>query len=48
MNLAVGLDATTEFLQQDSNERWRFRLVERFALRVVDSSAIQVLEFMAS
>jgi uncharacterized linocin/CFP29 family protein len=48
MNLAVGQDATTEFMQQDSNERWRFRIVERFALRVVDSSAIQVLEFMAS
>ena len=48
MDLVVGQAATTEFMQQDPNELWRFRVVERFALRVFDSSAIQVIEFVAS
>ena len=48
MDLVVGLDATPEFMQQDLNQLWRFRVLERFALRVLDSSAIQVFEFMAS
>jgi hypothetical protein len=45
MDLVVGLHATTVFMQQDSNQLWRFRVLERFALRVIDPSAIQVLEF---
>jgi uncharacterized linocin/CFP29 family protein len=48
MDLVVGQDATTEFMQQDPNELWRFGVMERFALRVFDSSAIQVIEFMTS
>jgi uncharacterized linocin/CFP29 family protein len=48
MDLVVGQDATTEFMQKDPNELWRFRVLERFALRVFDSSAIQVIEFMTS
>ena|SRR3984885_14177669 len=45
MDLAVGLHATTVFMQQDINELWRFRVLVRFALRVLDTTAIQVLEF---
>jgi hypothetical protein len=45
MDLVVGQHATTIFMQQDINQLWRFRVLERFALRVIDSSAIQVLEF---
>jgi uncharacterized linocin/CFP29 family protein len=45
MQLVVGLHATTVFMQQDLNQLWRFRVLERFALRVVDPTAIQVLEF---
>jgi uncharacterized linocin/CFP29 family protein len=45
MDLVVGMHATTVFMQQDTNQLWRFRVLERFALRVSDTSAIQVLEF---
>ena len=45
MDLVVGLHATTVFMQQDTNQLWRFRVLERFALRVLDTSAIQVLQF---
>lgn len=45
MDLVVGLHATTVFMQQDTNQLWRFRVLERFALRVVDPSAIQVIQF---
>ncbi len=45
MDLVIGLRATTVFMQQDINRLWRFRVLERFALRVIDPSAIQVLEF---
>ncbi len=48
MDLVVGQDATTEFMQKDPNELWRFRVFQRFALRVFDPSAIQVFEFMDS
>jgi len=45
MELVVGLHATTVYMQQDLNQLWRFRVLERFALRVIDPTAIQVLEF---
>jgi uncharacterized linocin/CFP29 family protein len=45
MELVVGLHATTVYTQQDLNQLWRFRVLERFALRVIDTSAIQVFEF---
>jgi uncharacterized linocin/CFP29 family protein len=48
MDLVLGLDPTAEFMQEDSDALWRFQVLERFALRVLDSSAIQVLEFVAS
>jgi uncharacterized linocin/CFP29 family protein len=40
MDLVVGLHARTVFMQQDTNQNWRFRVLERFALRVTDPSAI--------
>jgi uncharacterized linocin/CFP29 family protein len=46
MDLVVGLHATTVFMQQDLNQLWRFRVTERFALRVLDPFAIQVFEFL--
>jgi uncharacterized linocin/CFP29 family protein len=45
MDLVVGLDATVAFMQQDPNGNFRFRVVQRFALRLKDSSAVVRLEF---
>ena len=45
MDLVVGLDATTAFMQQDPNGYYRFRVVERFALRLKDSTGVILLEF---
>jgi uncharacterized linocin/CFP29 family protein len=45
MDVVVGLDATTAFMQQDPNGNFRFRVVERFALRLKDTTAAIRLEF---
>lgn len=45
MDLVVGLDATTGFMQQDPNGNYRFRVVQRFALRLKDTTAVIRLEF---
>ena len=45
MDLAVGMDATTEFLQEDTEGRFRFRVYERFAFRLKDPSARAILTF---
>lgn len=45
MDLVVGLDATTAFMQQDTNGNYRFRVLERFALRLKDTTAVIRLEF---
>jgi uncharacterized linocin/CFP29 family protein len=45
MDLVVGLDATTAFMQQDIDGAYRFRVVERFALRLKDTTAVVRLEF---
>jgi uncharacterized linocin/CFP29 family protein len=45
MDLVVGLDATTAFMQQDTDGAFRFRVVERFALRLKDITAVVRLEF---
>jgi uncharacterized linocin/CFP29 family protein len=45
MDLVVGLDATTAFMQQDTDGNYRFRVVERFALRLKDITAVIRLEF---
>jgi uncharacterized linocin/CFP29 family protein len=48
MDLVVGQDAKAVFLQQDINQNWRFRVLERFALRVKDPSAIVPLAFVGA
>jgi len=45
MELVVAQHAKTVFLQQDIHQNWRFRVLERFALRVTDPSAIVPLVF---
>jgi uncharacterized linocin/CFP29 family protein len=44
-DLVVGLDATTGFMQQDTDGAFRFRVVERFALRLKDITAVVRFEF---
>jgi uncharacterized linocin/CFP29 family protein len=45
MDLVIGLDATTAFMQQDTDGNYRFRVLERFALRLKDLTAVIRLEF---
>jgi uncharacterized linocin/CFP29 family protein len=45
MDLVVGVEPTTEFLQVSDAGAYRFRVFERFALRVKDNSAIVKLDF---
>ncbi len=45
VDLVVGTDATTAFMQQDVDGNYRFRVLERLALRLKDNSAVIRLEF---
>lgn len=45
MDLVMGMDAKTAFLQEDPDGRYRFRVFERFALRLKDTSSVIRLEF---
>jgi uncharacterized linocin/CFP29 family protein len=45
MDLVVGLDATVAFMQQDPDGNYRFRVLQRFALRLKDTTAVIRLEF---
>jgi uncharacterized linocin/CFP29 family protein len=45
MDLVVGHHATTAFMQEDPDGNFRFRILERFALRLKDSTAVIRLEF---
>ena len=45
MDLVVGTEPTTEVLQQDEEGFYRFRVFERFVLRVKDATAIVKLNF---
>ena len=47
MDLVVGMDATAAFMQVDDQGLYRFRVVERFALRPKDGTAIVDLAFVA-
>jgi uncharacterized linocin/CFP29 family protein len=42
------LDVAVNFNQKDANEAYRFRVAERFALRLKDPSAVILLLFMDS
>jgi uncharacterized linocin/CFP29 family protein len=46
MDLVVGMDAITAFLQEDTEGRYRFRVFERFALRLKDRTSVIRLEFV--
>jgi hypothetical protein len=46
MDLVVGMDAITAFLQEDTQGQYRFRVYERFALRLKDTSSVIRLEFV--
>ena len=47
MDLAVGIDPTTEFVQEEAlgGGRFRYRVYERFALRLKDDTGVVVLDF---
>jgi len=45
MDLVVGMEPTTEVLQLDAKGFYRFRVFERFALRIKDKTAIVRLDF---
>src|SRR3989442_4420248 len=45
MDLVVGMDASTAFMQQDVDGAYRFRVLERWALRLKDKTAVIRLEF---
>jgi uncharacterized linocin/CFP29 family protein len=46
MDLVIGMDATTAFLQDDTAGLCRFRIYERFALRLKDKTSVIRLEFV--
>jgi uncharacterized linocin/CFP29 family protein len=45
MDLVVGLEPTVAFMQEDTNGNFRFRVLQRFALRVKDPTGIVILQF---
>jgi len=46
MDLVVGLEPICAFMQEDTNGNYRFRVLQRFALRVKDPTAIMILKFV--
>jgi uncharacterized linocin/CFP29 family protein len=46
MDLVMGVAPTTAVMQEDSNGLWRLRVLERFALRLKDSSAVVRLRLL--
>jgi len=47
MDLVVGLEPLVAFMQEDTNGNFRFRVLQRFALRVKDPTGIIILKFNA-
>lgn len=45
MDLVCGLEPIVAFMQEDTNGNFRFRVLERFALRIKDLTSIVVLQF---
>src|SRR5438046_8779532 len=45
IDLVSGVDPITEFLQVDADGMYQFRVFERFAVRVTDSTAVVRLQF---
>jgi hypothetical protein len=48
MDLVVGMDAITAFLQEDTDGLYQFRVFERFTLRLKDVTAVIKLDFEQS
>ncbi len=45
MDLVVGLEPLVAFMQEDTDGNFRFRVLQRFALRVKDPTSIVILQF---
>jgi len=45
MDLVCGLEPIVAFMQEDTNGNFRFRVVERFALRIKDTTGIIAFQF---
>lgn len=45
MDLVFGLEPLAAFMQEDTNGNFRFRVLERFALRLKDPTAVVILQF---
>jgi uncharacterized linocin/CFP29 family protein len=45
MDLVSGLEPLVAFMQEDTNGNFRFRVLQRFALRVKDPTGIVILQF---
>lgn len=45
MDTVVGLEPLVAFMQEDTNGNFRFRVLQRFALRVKDPTSIVILQF---
>jgi uncharacterized linocin/CFP29 family protein len=45
MDMVLGLDITTAFMQQSADGQYRFRVLERFALRLKNPASVIRLEF---
>jgi hypothetical protein len=48
MDVTRGNDAALRFEQRDESGNYRFRVMQRFALRLKDKTAVVLLEFMAN
>jgi uncharacterized linocin/CFP29 family protein len=48
MDYVAGLEPLVAFMQEDTNGNFRFRVLERFALRLKDPTAVQILQFNAA
>jgi uncharacterized linocin/CFP29 family protein len=46
MDLVIGIDARTAFMQEDPDGHYRFRVLERFALRLKDNTAVIRFNFL--
>jgi hypothetical protein len=45
MDLVVGLEPLAAFMQEDTSGNFRFRVLQRLALRLKDPTGVVILEF---
>jgi uncharacterized linocin/CFP29 family protein len=48
MDTVIGVEPLVAFMQEDTNGNFRFRVLQRFALRIKDPTAIVILQFNAA